>query len=252
MSIRLPISFGLCALLTAIAAGAAADDGNVDLPPTLMTERGRLLLREDFAKPVVLCSVSALFDGVIGVVDRDPRFLQHPDGWLLHPGKWEFVDGGIRGSMAEHHGPIAAYAIGLTNTVCQFDVRLDGARQAFCRFNDAVDHVCRVMITADGFSAQKDDHDHDGPDLAVPFGTVALPIRRGEWKTVLVEIQGDELVATVDGRSVAGSDPLLRTLKATIAFGVSGTSASFRHLRIWEAKPHPAWAERRRALSTNR
>ena len=217
-----------------------------------MTERGRLLLSEDFAQPVVLASATPLFKGIPGVVDRDPRFVQHPDGWLLHPGKWEFIDGAISGTQQERHGPVAAYAIPLLNAVFQFEVQLNGSRQARFRINDTIDHVCRIIIAPDGFAAQKDDHDHEGPDAAVPFGKVALPIRRGEWKTVILEILGDRMVVFIDGKSIVGSDPLLRVQKATIAFVVSGASASFRNLRIWEAKPNPDWHAHRSRLGSQR
>ena len=71
-----------------------------------------------------------------------------------------------------------------------FDVQLNGCRRAMFRLNDEVDHVCRVTVTPDGLAAQKDDHDHDGPDREVPFGKVSLPIRSAEWKTVLLELCG--------------------------------------------------------------
>lgn len=235
------------ATATSIAAPAVA------LAPTLMAGRGRLLLHEEFDRPVTLASANALFEGVPGVVDRDPRFVQRADGWLLHPGNWTFVDGAISGTQAERHGPVAAFAIPLGDAVIQFDVQLNGARQAMFRLNDNVDHVCRVIITPAGLAAQKDDHDHDGPDRAVPFGKVALPIRAGEWKTVLLELCGPELVAAIDGRSVMGTDSLLARPKATVAFVVSGSSARFRRLRIWEAKPKSDWpAQRARLLSSAR
>lgn len=233
----------LAATLTAASEVAQA--------ATLMTARGRLLLREDFDRPVVLASANAIFEGVPGVVDRDPRFVQRADGWLLHPGKWTFVDGAISGMQAERHGPVAAYAIPLGDAVIQFDVQFNGARQAMFRLNDTVDHVCRVIVTQEGLAAQKDDHDHDGPDQAVPFGKIALPIRTGEWKTVLIEICGADLVTSIDGHSIVGTDPLLSGPKATVAFVVSGSSARFRRLRIWEAKSKPDWPTHRVRLLTS-
>lgn len=243
-------TLGLLLALPAVTATVTAAP-EVALAPTLMTARGRLLLREDFDRPVVLASANAIFQGVLGVVDRDPRFVQRADGWLLHPGKWTFVDGAISGTQAERHGPVAAYAIPLGDAVIQFDVQFNGSRQTMFRLNDTVDHVCRVIVTPEGFAAQKDDHDHDGPDQAVPFGKVALPIRTGEWKTVLLEICGTDLVASIDGKHVVGTNPLLAEPKATVAFVVSGSSARFRNLRIWEAKSKPDWpAQRDRHLAS--
>ena len=239
----------ICSL--ALATATAGNASEVAPVTTLMAERGELLLREDFSRPVILSAANALFEGVPGVVDRDPRFVQRADGWLLHPGHWAFVDGAIRGTQAERHGPVAAYAIPLRDAVIQSDVQLNGCRRAMFRLNDEVDHVCRVTVTPDGLAAQKDDHDHDGPDREVPFGKVSLPIRSAEWKTGLLELCGAEMVASIDGRSILGTDPLLAGPKATVAFVVSGSSASFRNLRIWAARPKPAWPEQRVRLLTS-
>lgn len=232
-------------MLGFVLAVSSVSAAEVRLAAPVMTERGKLLLAEDFGRPVVMASANALFEGVIGVVDRDPRFVERADGWLLHPGKWTFVDGAIEGRQAERHGPVAAYAIPLIDAVIQFDVQLNGCRQAIARLNDTLNHVCRVVVTPDGLAAQKDDHDHDGPDKASSFGKVALPIRTGEWKTVLIEISGEDMVASIDGKSVIGSDALLAGPKATFAFVVSGSSARFRNLRIWEAKRKLDWPENR-------
>jgi hypothetical protein len=140
------------------------------------------------------------------------------------------VDGDIVGKQAERHGPEAAYAIPLIDAVIQFDVQMNGCRQAIARLNDTLNHVCRVIVTPDGLAAQKDDH--DGPDMASPLGKVALPIRTGEWKTVLIEISGEVVVASIDCKSVIGSDASLARPKATFAFVVSGSCPRFRNLRI--------------------
>jgi hypothetical protein len=175
------------------------------------------------------------------------------------------VDGALKGAQleADHHSAGAFFAYRYHDAVIQFDVQLNGCRQAlFCVDDPAaprpptptrpamvsVEHICRVIFTKDGFSTQKDDHDHDGPDQAVPFGTIKMPIEPGVWKTVLVELKGKEMVATIDGRSIAGEHPLIEMEKGYFSFNVTGDSASFRKLRIWEALPNEDWAKNKALL----
>jgi hypothetical protein len=244
------LKLSLLAFLGAALFAAAHAD-----PPTLLAQRGKLLVSEDLAAMPAEVSKSG------GLND-----LQ--SGWKFRPGQWDFIDGALRGSQleADHHSAAAFFAYPWKDAVLQFEVKLDGARQVHFCVDDPpamrdptptraaekrVEHLCRVTITPDGFFTQKDDHDHDGPDVAVPFGSVKMSFPPGEWHTVLVEIKGDEMVASVDGHSIAGAHPQVASPKAYFSFGVTGTSngfnkvpplsASFRHLRIWEALPNSDW-----------
>ena len=203
--------------LAAISFASAAD------PDTMIATKGELLLSDDFTTPVEAAKVE--------------KGKTWKTGWRLKPGKWEFSDGALHGSevAADKHGAVARFPLAFENAVIQYDVRLDGTRQTTLSINDQKEHVCRVLINASGFSSQKDDHDHDGPDKAVPFGKVALPIAAGEWKTVVLEIVGEKMVAHIDGKSVSGSDPLIGTAKANLGFTVAGESAGIRNLRVWKA-----------------
>jgi hypothetical protein len=237
-------------IVTALAVSPAFAGEN--LPKTLMTERGKLLLSEDFARPVETATPSAAAKGAAKGAAKKAAAKAAPapwtSGWRLRPGKWEFVGGAMKGTelKEDQHGAVARYPFQFKDAVIQYEVRLDGCRMTTFSVNDAKDHVCRVLINKDGFKAQKDDNDHAGPDKAKVFNNVALPIKPGEWKTVLIEIKGGEMVATIDGRSSAGSDPLIATDKANFGFTVSGEGASFRNLRVWEALPNKDW-ERNKA-----
>jgi hypothetical protein len=187
-------------------------------PATQLADRGKLLLSDDLTQKIDY------------------------ESWRLAIGKWELADGAARGTeLAEDHHPgVMRHALPCQNVIFQYEVKLDGAKQTTFSINDAKEHVARVIIMPTGFRAQKDDHDHDGPDKAVPFPTKNVPFKSGEWHTVVAEIVGDTMVATVDGANPsAGSDPLLATPKANIGFTVSGATASVRNLRVWEATPKP-------------
>jgi hypothetical protein len=207
----------------ACAALAQAEDAG---PETILARPGRLWLSESFARPV-----EAIIAG------RDSKAKQ---GWHLYSGQWDFVDGALRGRQMPDDGRSAfvVYHHPFTSVVVQFDFRMDGCRQVIFRIQDAIpEHICSVRINQAGFSAQKDDHDHQGPDVAVPFGQAGASVAAGKWKTMLIEIKGDTMAATMDGHTIRGSHPLLAAEKATIEFVVTGASASFRHLRIWDVVP---------------
>ena len=215
-----------------VAAPATAGD-----PDTLLAVRGELLLSEDFAAPVETAKIEK---------GKPPTA-----GWRLKPGKWEFVDGAMKGSevAADKHGAVARFPMKFQNVVIQYEVRLDGTRATTLSVNDAKEHVCRVLINPTGFTAQKDDHDHEGPDKAEVFGKVTLPIKAGEWKTVVLEIVGEEMVAHIDGKAVAGSNPLIGIEKANFGFTVGGESASVRNLRVWNATLNSEWSKTKATLS---
>ncbi len=208
------------------------------LPATLMTERGKLLLSEDFAKPV---SAAA----------KPQKGKAWGEGWRMQVGKWEFTGGVLKGAeqKEDKHGAVARYPLNFKDAIIQYEVKLDGCRTTTLSINDAKEHVCRVLLTPTGFSARKDDHDHDGPDKAQDFGKVALPLKTGEWHTVVLELKGEEMLASVDGRAVAGAHSLIATDKANFGFTVAGETASFRNLRVWEAKANPAWGENKKKLT---
>ncbi len=213
-------------------------------PETQMTVRRKLLLSEDFSKPTEVSNTSA--------------FANLQTGWRLKPGKWEFVGAELKGTQleADHHSARASYRLRFKDAVVQFEVQLGNCRRAvFMVISGASEHISRVNIDKDGFSAQKDDRDHEGPDKPEPFGAIKLPIQPEEWKAVLVEFRGDEMVATIDGRSIAGAHACIGAEKEFISYAVTGVdrSASFRNLRVWEALPSDKWpANKARLQATDK
>lgn len=206
-------------------------------PKTLMTERGKLLLSEDFAKPVQIAKMEK---------GKAPTA-----GWRVAKGKWETVDGAWKGVelKEDNHPAVARIPLEFKDVVIQYDVRVDGSKMTTLSINNEKEHVCRVLINKDGFTSQKDDHDHAGPDKAVKFGTAKVDIKPGEWKTVLVEIKGKEMVAQIDGKAIAGADDMLDVTKANLGFTVSGESASVRNLKVWEALPNDGWSKNKAKLT---
>ena len=72
--------------------------------------------------------------------------------------------------------------------------------------------------------------------------TVPLKLEAGTWHTLLLEMQGREVVASIDGRQVAfGADEGLDVDKTSVQLRVGGESVAFKDLRVREAMPDDAW-----------
>jgi 3-keto-disaccharide hydrolase len=217
------VVMGLLALAgyTSRAAEPAAD------PKPRMTERGKLLFSDDLNKP----------------------FAKE---WKAAKGKWEVVDGAMRGCELKDdmHGAVSRHPVEFQNAVIQFSFRIDGARVTTLSINGAKGHVCRVLMRPNGFTVQKDDQDgKNGPDTAAQLQTCETPIKAGEWHTMLLEIHGKEMLATLDGKHTAyGEHAAVDKPKANIGLTVGGESVSFKNLRVWEATQNKEWEKEKSKL----
>jgi hypothetical protein len=215
---RTPAALLACLLaLPAFAAEPAA-------PATLLAQPGKLLAADALTKDAA------------------------PLAWKTAKGKWERGTDGIKAEEvpADMHGAVSRAPLKLENFVAAFEFRLDGAKSISLSINDAKEHVARVLITPGSFKVQKDDHDHDGPDKGVVFLNQAVKFEPGTWHSVVLEMVGDTMVATLDGKTSGfGANDLFKAPKASPGFTVGGQSATFRNFAVWEAKAEPKgdWKE---------
>ena len=163
--------------------------------------------------------------------------------WKAGKGKWEVTDGVLRGSelAADKHGAVIRLPFKLQNIVIAYDVKLDGAKTTSLSINGPKDHLARIIVAPNRFIVQRDDQDHEGPDKAIVFLTKPVELAPGTWHTVVLEMVGDKMVGTLDGKITGeGSDPTFAAKeKMSPGFTVAGESASFRNVRIYTAKAEP-------------
>ncbi|MBA4064870.1 MAG: hypothetical protein C0501_14385 [Isosphaera sp.] len=217
----------LAVISAALAAGltAAADPPS---PAVRMAAPGKLLFD----------------DPLTGPLGKD---------WKVGKGKWEAVDGAVRGAevKADMHGAVARHELKARDAVVAFSFKLDGAKVISLSLNGAKGHVSRVRVTPTGVTVQKDDQDgKNGPDTAAVLDTVSTPVKAGEWHTLVVELRGPDILATLDGTHTAyGSHPAIDADKANFGLTVAGESASFKGLKAWEvAGPTKDWDATRAKL----
>ncbi len=240
-------------LLALASASAFAAD---ELPKTLMTTRGKLLASEDFTKPLA------------PLVGKPTGFASGFTGWRYTAGKavgrsghWELRDGVFRGieSPTANHPATASFGIQFKDAIIQVDVRLEDVsadgrkyRTFFVKATDAKDYVCALFGGTSGINALAYDAERIDPAnkqrAKLPAVSASTPVKLGEWHTAVLEIKGEELVATLDGKSVTLSSPLVGVAKHSVMLGV-GTEASFRNFRMWEALPNPEWPKNKATLT---
>src|SRR5262249_32301754 len=137
------------------------------------------------------------------------------------------------------------------NVVIQYSFKLEGARQTTLSINATKGHLCRVLINSNGFRVQRDDPNKTGKQVVLEARTT--PIKPGEWHTVVVEILGKEMLASIDGKEVAfGAHPDIDATKANFGLTVAGESVSFKKLRVWEARPNKDWEATKAKLLQSR
>lgn len=213
-------------LVSSITLIALASAGAADTPANLLAIPGKVLYQNDLA-------------GEVGAPLKVAK------------GKWEAVEGVLRGSevAADDHAAVVKLAAPFKDAVFEYEVRFVGdAKSTSLSINDAKDHVCRVSLTPTSVTVQKDDHDHEGPDVAEVFHRLKADLKSGEWHKVRLEMVGSEMVGRCDDFVGFGSHDLIGTQKASFGFTVSGESVEFRNLRVYEAKPNPEWESLKKKL----
>jgi hypothetical protein len=173
------------------------------------------------------------------------------------------LDGTFHGieSPDAKHPATASYGIRYQDAIIQVDVRLNDVpsegrvyRSIFVKATDEKDYVCGLFLGTSGlnlvpYSAERMNPANKQRDKD-PQAGVSQELKLDEWYTVLLEMRGDEAVASVNGKSVTTSAPLFQSAKQSVMLGV-GTDASFRRLRIWEALPNPEWPTTRESMRTS-
>ena len=222
------------ALLAAVCLGVAAD-----VPTAPLAKKGELLFSDDFTRD----ELGQAWRAVI------PTFT--------------VVDGVLKGSQTrDDHGSVGSIQVAMKDGVAEFRFRLEGAQSFNAVWDDKgykgshAGHICRVAITPrqirlgddkegvmrnDIFEIRKDPKRKAEADkLLVGRGSaVPVKIEPHRWYQLSVEIVGDEMRVSLDGKAVGylKSPGLAHTTKNEFHFTVSGKDALFDDVRIWAAQP---------------
>lgn len=175
--------------------------------------------------------------------------------WKISKGRWERMDLGMMGGElpADRHNAILRLPVKLEAFVVAFEVRLEGAANLQFSINNVKEHLARVIVAPTAFTLRRDDYDGDGPEKAYTLFTQPTTNDPGTWHTVVFEMVGDTVVATIDGKITGwGQDPAFaKEIRVNPSFHIDGSAAAIRNFSLWTAKPEPktTWPAKRDSLA---
>lgn len=166
------------------------------------------------------------------------------DPWKAAKGKWEAVDGVLRGSEleADKHGAVTRLPNKLKDFIIEYEFKFSGAKSTSLSINAIKGHMARISITPKSVAIQRDDSDHEGPDKAVIFARFPTELGDG-WHKVRLEMVGDKMLGKVDDLVAWGANDFFMSEKTGAGFTASGQSVDFRNFSMHEATLNPAWEE---------
>jgi hypothetical protein len=200
-----------CAFLFCSALAAAEPD----VKP-LLTNPGKVLFSDDLGElPVNPQSRMGKWEVKHGILVGSERPLDKHGAVLRRP-KWTF-----------HHAAI------------EVSFRLDGANGLDLGLINANGRIASVRVTGTSMQLSRS---LTGGDRSEVLDTVPLKLQVGAWHTLLLETQGNEIVASIDGeQAVFGAHERIDVDKTCVRLTVSGESVAFKNLRVREAMPSDTW-----------
>ena len=215
----------VCAFLVCSALGA---DAPLPDPKPLLTKPGKLLFSEDLSEVPH---------------ERDKQNKVRRGEWQSGKGKWEIKDGVLVGAEKpeeNHGGMLTKPGLAFHNAVVQVSFRLDGAKRITLDANSqALGRIIAASISSAELSLAMS---LAGGDKLEVLDKVPLNLEPGTWHTLQLEMQGQDVAASIDGKQVAfGAGERIDVDKTSVQLRVGGESVAFKNLRVWEATPAEGW-----------
>jgi hypothetical protein len=146
-----------------------------------------------------------------------------------------------------HHPAMSRKLGGDNNVVIQFSFKSDGAPWMGFALDDK-EHVARLILNPDQFKIVN--MSGTGPTTkGSDVDAKRMKLNDGAWHTVVWEILGDEMVATIDDKEMvlAKVDGMTLT-RSRLQLVSSGDWAWYDEIKVWKAEPDPKWAKKRALL----
>jgi hypothetical protein len=200
----------------------------------LLTRQGKLLFSEDFAQ-------------VPHVRDKQNKIRK---GWMSGKGKWDIKDGVLIGAENpdDHHGAMLTKpALAFHNAAVQVSFRLDGAKGMTLDANSF--ELGRILAASISSTELTLSRSLAGGDKLEVLDKVPLKLEPGAWHVLLLEMQGNQVVASIDGTQIAfGSGERIDVDKTSVQFRIRGEWVALKHLRLWETTLAGSWEATRAKL----
>lgn len=169
------------------------------------------------------------------VVDESFSGEGLPAKFIAVKGDWK-VEGGVlvgKEKKEDEHAGVLNLQVPNRDSSIQFSFNLEGAQAFHLSLNHAKGHLFRVIITPEAVVISKDKDKEDENSKAEVLGRAKAEFAPGTWHTMLVEMQGDEVVVQTDGGvTVKGSNPALATDKPNYRFIIRGSSVQLDDVKV--------------------
>ena len=192
-------------------------------PKTWMAKRGELLWEEKF---------------------EDGKWSKE---WNKYKGN--FVVEGDAVKSAEiaadgHHPAMSRKLGGDNNVIVQFSFKSDGSPWMGFAIDDK-EHVARLIISPDQFKIVK--MSGTGPTTkGTDVDSKRLKLNDGAWHTVVWEIVGKEMVATIDDKDmVLGKADDITPTRTRCELINGGQFAWWKDVKVWQAEVDDKWPAKR-------
>jgi hypothetical protein len=143
-----------------------------------------------------------------------------------------------------HHPAMSRKLGGDNNVIIQFSFKVDGAPWMGFALDDK-EHVARLILNPDQFKIVKMSG-IGGTTKGVDVDVRRTKLNDGTWHTVVWEIYGEEMVATIDDQQmVIGKAEGLTPTRSRCELINGGQWAWYREIRVWKAELDEKWPQKR-------
>jgi hypothetical protein len=172
-----------------------------------------------------------------------------PKDWHKGKGTWVLENGTIKGSEipGDKHNTYMSHPITTPNVIIQFSFKIEGATWMGVSVNGK-EHVAHLSFAAEAFKLNK--VTGIGPTTKhTTVDSTKVKLADDAWHTAVWEINGDEMIATIDDKdtALAKADGLSMD-RTSVELNNGGEWARFKDIRVWKAELDPRWPKKRAAL----
>lgn len=223
----------LAALLLSLALGlqAVGQDSKVGPlkkapaePKTWMCKKGELLWEEHF------------------------EGAELSKNWNKGKGLWQIDAGTLKSAevAADAHHAYASRDVKEPNAIIQMTFKLEGAKWMGAFF-DGKGHVSALSLNPDLFNIHKTSAGGPATSKSVEGDSTKMKLNDDAWHTVVWELYGTEMVATIDDKEMALAkvDGLLLDRTRLVLVTGGGQWAIFKDVKIWKAELDDKWPQKR-------
>ncbi|MBI3855563.1 MAG: hypothetical protein HY293_07705 [Planctomycetes bacterium] len=173
-----------------------------------------------------------------------------PKDWNKGKGNWVVESGNLKGAElpADAHHAYTSRSVKESNAVIQFSFKLDGAKW-MGGFFDGKEHVSALSLNPDSFNIKK--MSGIGPtSKSTEIDSTRMKLNDGAWHTVVWEIYGDEMVATIDDQQmVLAKAEGLSSDRSHLELNTGGGQwALFKDVKVWKAELDDKWPQKRAVI----